>query len=69
MLADEGVCKTLVRYLALYKDFKDPTKMKRLVGLMHRVVVNTRKEAFFFKVCLSRLETSVTRLEPVSDHF
>ncbi|KAJ9100538.1 hypothetical protein QFC21_003581 [Naganishia friedmannii] len=50
MLADEGVCKTLVRYLALYKDFKDPIKMKRLVGLMHRIVVNIRKEAFFFKV-------------------
>ncbi|KAJ9108278.1 hypothetical protein QFC19_002526 [Naganishia cerealis] len=50
LLADEGVCKTLIRYLALYKDFKDPSKMKRLVGLMHRIVVNIRKEGFFFKV-------------------
>ncbi|KAJ9122390.1 hypothetical protein QFC22_001812 [Naganishia vaughanmartiniae] len=50
MLADEGVCKTLVRYLALYKDFKDPVKMKRLIGLMHRIAVNIRKEGFFFKV-------------------
>jgi hypothetical protein len=56
MLADEGVCKTLVRYLALYKDFKDPIKMKRLVGLMHRIVVNIRKEAFFFKVCALRYQ-------------
>lgn len=27
--------------------------MKRLVGLMHRIVVNIRKEGFFFKVRLS----------------
>ncbi|KAI5453378.1 Topoisomerase 1-associated factor 1 [Naganishia albida] len=49
-LADEAVCKTLLHYLSLYKEYRDPLKMKRLVGLMHRIVVSLRKEGFFFKV-------------------
>jgi hypothetical protein len=49
-LADERIVSTLIRYLSRYREFNDAKKLKRLVSLMHRIVVSVGADAFFYKV-------------------
>ena len=48
--ASDRVVATLVRYLSLYKDFKDETQVKRIVGLLHRIAIKAQGEGRFFRV-------------------
>jgi replication fork protection complex subunit Tof1/Swi1 len=63
-LADERIVSTLIRYLGRYREFNDAKKLKRLVSLMHRIVVSVGADAFFYKVRTSAL--SVRRLAVVT---
>jgi len=48
--ADEHILATLLTYLELFADFDSPEKMKRVVGLLHRLAVKVKAEGLFFKV-------------------
>jgi hypothetical protein len=48
--AHSEITKTLLTYLAGYKDFTSPEQMKRVVNLLHRQAVRTKAEGLFFDV-------------------
>lgn len=43
---------TLLNSLERFADFDSPEKMKRVVGLLHRLAVKVKAEGLFFKVRL-----------------
>ncbi|EAU83799.2 topoisomerase 1-associated factor 1 [Coprinopsis cinerea okayama7 len=47
--ANADITNTLLTYLARYKEFSSPEKMKRVVSLMHRQAVKAKAEGLFFK--------------------
>ena len=48
--AQSNVVKTLLAYLARYREFDDPAQLKRVVGLMHRQIVKVKAEGLYFQV-------------------
>lgn len=48
--ANSEVTKTLLAYLARYKEFPSPEQMKRVVSLLHRQAVRAKAEGLFFNV-------------------
>ncbi|KAL7415832.1 timeless protein-domain-containing protein [Mrakia frigida] len=53
--ADEHILSTLLTYLERFADFDSPEKMKRVVGLLHRLAVKVKAEGLFFKVSVLEL--------------
>lgn len=49
-LADDRIVSTLIRYLGRYREMHDVHRLKRLVSLIHRIVVSCQSETVFFKV-------------------
>ncbi|KAH9851033.1 timeless-domain-containing protein [Lenzites betulinus] len=68
------VTRTLLVYLARYKEFTAPEQMKRVVGIMHRQVVRQKAEGLYFMVSTLHLfrqiladEKSLPRDQPYKD--
>lgn len=68
------VTRTLLAYLARYKEFAHTEQMKRVVSLMHRQVVRQKAEGLYFMVSTLFLfkqimaeEKSLPREQPYKD--
>jgi replication fork protection complex subunit Tof1/Swi1 len=48
--AHSEITRTLLTYLARYKEFSSPESMKRVVSLLHRQAVRAKAEGLFFNV-------------------
>lgn len=48
--AQGNVVKTLLAYLARYREYDDSAQLKRVVGLMHRQIVKVKAEGLYFQV-------------------
>ncbi|TBU40199.1 timeless-domain-containing protein [Dichomitus squalens] len=72
--AHPEITRTLLAYLARYKDFTQPEQMKRVVNLMHRQAVRQKAEGLYFMVSTLHLfkqimaeERSLPREQPYKD--
>ncbi|TFK80719.1 timeless-domain-containing protein [Polyporus arcularius HHB13444] len=72
--AHPDVTRTLLAYLARYKDFTFPEQMKRVVSLMHRQAVRQKAEGLYFMVSTLYLfkkimaeEKTLPREQPYKD--
>ena len=72
--AHPEITRTLLAYLARYKEFTQPEQMKRVVSLMHRQAVRQKAEGLYFMVSTLYLfkqimaeERTLPREQPYKD--